>query len=80
MSRIEDAFLRRFSGAKIVIGSLVLGLIGIMPLSLYIRFGPKDGNPIGLGLLAVVTMPLAAVGMAVGLIKMLVELLQRDRS
>lgn len=79
MSTIEEVFLRRFPGARIVIGSLALGAIGFLPLQLYIWFGPKDGNPIGLGLLAVVMVPLAAVGTAVGLIKMLVERFQRGR-
>ena len=80
MSRMEDAFIRRFPGVRIVVGSLVLGLVGFMPLQLYIWFGPKDGNPIGLGLLAVVTVPLAVAGMAVGVIKMLVERLQRGKA
>jgi hypothetical protein len=73
MSNFEQAFLRRFSGAKIVVGSVVLALAGYMPLQLYIWFGPKDGNPIGLGLLAFATLPFAAAGVAVGAIKMLVE-------
>ena len=73
MSRIEEALLRRFSGLKIVIWSIALGAAGIAPLLLYIAFGPADGNPIGLGLLAVAAVPFAAVGIVVGLIKMLVE-------
>ena len=80
MSKIEEALVRRFSGARIVVGSTVLGLAGFMPLQIYIWFGPKDGNPIGLGLLAVATLPFAAVGIAVGLIKMLVELFHGGRS
>lgn len=75
----EEAFLRRFSGAQIVVGSIVLGLIGFMPLQLSIWFGPKDGNPIGLGFLMILTVPVAAVGIAVGLVKMLVELFLRGR-
>ena len=42
--------------------------------------GPEDGNPIGLGLLAFATSPFAAVGVAVGAIKMLVERFHRGRS
>ena len=77
MSKIEEALLRRFSGARIVGGSVLIGLAGFMPLQLYIWFGPKDGNPIGLGLLAFATLPFAVMGTAVGLIKMLVERFQR---
>lgn len=65
--------LKRWSGAKIVLGSLALGAAAVLPLSLYIAFGPKDGNPIGLGLLAVAGVPIAAVGVFVGVVKLLVE-------
>jgi hypothetical protein len=47
-----------------------------MPLLLYVWFGPKDGNPIGLGLLAFVTPPFAGVGIAIGLVKTLFEFFQ----
>lgn len=73
MSRIEEALLRRLSGLKILIWSLALGAAGVAPLLLYIAFGPPGGNPIGLGLLAVVAVPVSAVGVGIGLIKMLVE-------
>jgi hypothetical protein len=73
MSRTEEAMLKRWSGAKIALGSLALGVAGVLPLLLYIAFGPADGNPIGLGLLMVVAVPLAALGVAIGLVKMLVE-------
>ena len=79
MSKIEEAALRRFSGAKILLWSAVLALAGYMPLQLYIWFGPRDGNPIGLGLLAVATLPFAAVGAAIGAIKMLVERFRGSR-
>lgn len=73
MGDIEKSLLRRFSGIRIVAGSIVLGLLGYMPLQLYIWFGPRDGNPIGLGLLAVFALPVAAMGVVAGLIRMLVE-------
>lgn len=73
MNRIEEALLRRFSGLKIVIWSLAFGIVGVAPLYLYIAFGPADGNPIGLGLLAVVSVPVSGIGVCVGLIKMLVQ-------
>jgi hypothetical protein len=73
MSRSEEAMLRRWSGAKIVLGSLAFGVAGVLPLLLYVAFGPADGNPIGLGLLMVATVPFAALGAAIGIVKMLVE-------
>jgi hypothetical protein len=72
MSHMEEAIIRRFSGAKIFIASLVLGLVCYSPLQLYIWFGPRDGNPIGLGLLAVAGVPISALGMVIGLIMLLV--------
>ncbi|HEX5830648.1 MAG TPA: hypothetical protein VFY16_06690 [Gemmatimonadaceae bacterium] len=45
------------------------------PLLLYIAFGPADGNPIGLGLLAVVAVPAAVIGVGVGLLTMLLQTL-----
>jgi hypothetical protein len=73
MSRVEAAAAGRWSGARIALGSLVLGVAAALPLSLYIAFGPKDGNPIGLGLLAVAGIPIAAVGILAGVVKLLVE-------
>lgn len=73
MSRIEEALLRRYSGARIAAFSLLLALAGCLPLLLYATFGPDDGNPIGLGLLAMAVIPFAGVGLAVGAIKMVVE-------
>lgn len=78
MSRIEQALLRRFSGRQILLAGAALGLAGAGPLLLYIAFGPADGNPIGLGLLAVVTIPVAVVVAGVGLVKMLVEVFTRN--
>jgi len=79
VSRFEERLLRRFSGRQIVRWSVVLGVVGVGPLLLYIAFGPADGNPIGLGLLAVATVPVAVVIAGVGLIKMLVEHFTRSR-
>lgn len=55
-------------GAKIFLTSLILGAAGVAPLAIYILLGPKDGNPIGLGLLAVVAAPASVIGMAIGAI------------
>jgi hypothetical protein len=79
VSRMEEAVVRRFSGLRIIAFSIAAGVLGVLPLQLYIWFGPRDGNPIGLGLLAVAAVPLAAVGVLVGLVKLLIEYLSRGR-
>lgn len=73
MSHLEEKIISRWSGRRFVLGSLAMGIAGTLPLLLYIAFGPRDGNPIGLGLLAVFTVPCAAMGIFIGLVKMLVE-------
>ncbi len=73
MSRTEEAILRRWSGATIALASLALGGAAVLPLLLYIAFGPADGNPIGLGLLAALAVPVAGLGVMIGVVKMLVE-------
>jgi hypothetical protein len=77
MSRIEEGLLSRWTGSQIIAGSAVLGLISYLPLQLYVWFGPADGNPIGLGLLAVLGLPVAALCMLIGLVKVLVQYLGR---
>lgn len=77
MGRTGQPLAERWSGLKLVKVSGALGLAGVLPLALYVLLGPADGNPIGLGLLAVVTVPFASMGMAVGSVKMLVERLGR---
>lgn len=79
MSRIEEAILRRWSGLRLMAMSAALGAAGVLPLLLYVAFGPKDGNPIGLGLLAVAALPVAGVGMAAGAISALVQWLRGRR-
>jgi hypothetical protein len=73
MSHFEEHMMNRWSGAWIAVGSLALGLTGIVPLLLYIEFGPPNGNPIGLGLLAAVSVPLAGIGILAGTIKTVVQ-------
>jgi hypothetical protein len=73
MSRFEEALLSRWSGLKIMMMGAAIGFAGILPLLLYIAFGPADGNPIGLGLLAMVTAPIGGMGVIVGSVKLLVQ-------
>jgi hypothetical protein len=79
MIDLEEGFVRRSSGAKILLVSLAIGIAGVAPLLLYIAFGPRDGNPIGLGLLAVVAVPVAGIGIVLGAIKLIVERIAQAR-
>lgn len=88
VSRMEEtlvrslvAFFRRdgLAGLKILVASLAFGFVGALPLLLYAALGPKDGNPIGLGLLAVAAVGIALLGVAVGLLGLLVELVMSLR-
>jgi hypothetical protein len=80
MTDLEQSLVRRWSGARIVKISLVIGCVGLSPLLLYIVFGPRDGNPIGLALLAMAALPVAAVGVFVGLVKLLLRRFFRSES
>jgi hypothetical protein len=80
VSRVEESLIRRRSGRRILAIGLGIGVLGVLPLLLYIQFGPRDGNPIGLGLLAAAAVPVSGIVMAVGLIKLLVERLSRPRA
>ena len=51
-------------------GSLTF-LIGYSPLGIYSIFGPADGNPIGLGLLAMLATPIGCTLIIIGVIKLL---------
>ncbi|HEU4590816.1 MAG TPA: hypothetical protein VFS13_07900 [Steroidobacteraceae bacterium] len=70
----------RSRGMKILLTSLLLGAAGVAPLLLYILLGPADGNPIGLGLLAVVAVPASIIGMAIGCITLVVERFARPKA
>lgn len=67
-------------GWRILIASLLVGVAGVAPLLLYVLFGPADGNPIGLGLLAVLTVPISVGGLVFGAIVLVVQYLLRGRA
>lgn len=67
-------------GWRILITSLIVGVVGAAPLLLYVLLGPADGNPIGLGLLAVLAVPIAVAGMVFGAIVLVVQSLLRGRT
>ncbi len=80
MNQVRHSRERFWSGRRVLVWSLVLGAIGVTPLLLYIRFGPPDGNPIGLGLLAMISVPLATMGVVVGLLKLVIQAIVRVES
>jgi len=73
-NRIEESQVSRRSGVRTIAWSAALGFAGVLPLLIYIGFGPADGNPIGPELLAAAAVPIAGMGLAAGLIMMLVQL------
>jgi hypothetical protein len=62
---------------RILRGSLVAGAIGISPLLLYILLGPRNGNPVGLGLLAMLAVPVALIGGLIGVVTLAIERIRR---
>ena len=65
------------AGSRMLLVGVAVLALGVGPLLLYILFGPADGNPIGLGLLAVVAVPVGLGLAAFGLLRMLIEFLVR---
>ena len=73
VNRAQQPADKRGVGKRILKTSLVAGAVGVTPLLLYILLGPKDGNPIGLGLLAMLAVPVAGIGAVIGVVTMAVE-------
>ena len=73
MDGTEKAGPGFWSGSRILIAGIAILVLGAGPLLIYALVGPADGNPIGLGLLAVVTVPVGGILAGLGLIKMLIE-------
>lgn len=77
MAQRNGHALLRLAGVRLMLWSVVAGLVGVAPLLLYIAIGPADGNPVGLGLLAILALALAAIGLLLGAVSALVQLLLR---
>ena len=76
-----QSYLRQLkTSVKILLGSFLLGVLSTLPLAIYIAIGPKDGNPIRLGLLALFGIQLSAIGMLAGLILLLLEYIKGKSS
>jgi hypothetical protein len=65
------------TGLKIIVTSLAVCGITILPLLLYVVFGPAGGNPVGLGLLAMIGWVAIAFGVPVGVVWLLYELVTK---
>lgn len=66
----EEGQNTRRSVSRFLIAGIVIAGIGYLPLQLYIVFGPRDGNPVGLGVFAVLAILAGLVVFAIGLIKL----------
>jgi hypothetical protein len=63
--------LRR--GLRALMIAIAVAVATIGPLAAYVAFGPADGNPIGLGLLAAVGVPVSGVLLLVALVQLAVD-------
>jgi len=57
----------------------MIGALGVAPLLVYILLGPRDGNPIGLGLLAVLAVAVSGIGMLIGAVIAAMEFFSRPK-
>lgn len=72
MPDLESRLLRRWSPASFLKAGALVSVLGAAPLLLYTLLGPADGNPIGLGLLLVVAVPVGALLLGIGLLRLLI--------
>jgi hypothetical protein len=79
MPGFEHGLIRHFTAAAFAKAGCLLLAIGILPILLYSWLGPADGNPIGLGLLMVVLVPVGFLLLGVAALRwLLAKLLQQD--
>jgi hypothetical protein len=73
----EHKLLGRWSAKTVIKAGLVVMLVGAGPLLLYTLLGPSNGNPIGLGLLMVVLVPIGFLLLGTGLLWLLIGRMQK---
>ena len=73
----EHKLLGRWSAKTVIKTGLVVMLVGAGPLLLYTLLGPSNGNPIGLGLLMVVLVPIGFLLLGTGLLWLLIGRMQK---
>lgn len=64
---------------RVKIGAMI-AVAGTVPLLIYVRVGPKDGNPIGLGLLMWLCWLVGGALVAAGFIGGAIARIRRNRS
>lgn len=79
MIGLEERLITRWPASRFLISGVVIAGVGYLPLQLYIVFGPRDGNPIGLGLLAIIAVPAGLMVFTIGLIKLAVGYFQNRK-
>ena len=79
MADLEHKLLKRWAWTTFAKAGLLLMAVGIGPILLYSLLGPANGNPLGLGLLMVVLVPVGFLLLGIGLLKLAVAKLQQDR-
>lgn len=77
MPDFEHRLLRRWTWTTFARAGLLLMAIGIAPIALYSLLGPADGNPIGLGMLMAVLVPVGFLLLGIGLLKLAIARLQQ---
>lgn len=77
MADFERGLTRRWSAAAFAKAGLALLAIGALPILLYAWLGPANGNPIGLGLLMVVLVPVGFLLLGIAALKWLFARLQQ---
>jgi len=78
MVDFEHRLVKRWSGAAFIKAGLVVMAAGVAPILLYTLLGPADGNPIGLGLLMVVLVPVGFLLAGVGVMRLLIAWLTKQ--
>src|ERR1051326_4546674 len=71
MAGFERGLLKRWTAAAFAKAGLALLAIGALPILLYAWLGPAHGNPIGLGLLVVVLVPVGFLLLSIAALKWL---------
>ena len=79
MVDLEHRLLKRWTAGAFLKAGAALMAAGLLPILLYVQFGPPDGNPIGLGLLMAVLVPVGFLLLGIGALKwLLAKVQQRD--
>ena len=78
MPDFQHKLLQRWRPASVIKAGVLVMLLGATPLLLYTLLGPADGNPIGLGMLMAVAVPIGFLLLGIGLLRLLIAWLQKQ--